>query len=238
MDKTKLRDLLFLVSKEKQARVKRLFYIQDAQRTLIAEILVRSILCNKMKLNNRNIAFGNNKYGKPHVRDIEDFHFNVSHSGKWVVCAVDNAPIGIDIEMIKTISLDIANRFFSKEEYMVIIKKDEQSRLDYFYSLWTLKESYVKAIGKGLSIPFNIFTIKQGISGIELETQNNQFPPLFKQYFLGEKYKLSVCAFNNRFPDNIIFNKVEKCVDILRRERNLQEDLEDGGNVYNTEDVF
>nr|WP_084787523.1 hypothetical protein [Anaerobacillus alkalidiazotrophicus] len=59
------------------------------------------------------------------MKGLQSFHFNVSHSGNWVVCATDNQPIGIDIEEIKPIDFQIVYSFFSETEIRDIEEKTE-----------------------------------------------------------------------------------------------------------------
>ncbi len=69
-------------------------------------------------------------------------------------------PVGVDIEKIRPIDFAIAERFFTASEYRLLMDTAEQERLQLFYTLWTLKESYIKFVGKGLSIPLDSFAIE------------------------------------------------------------------------------
>lgn len=195
--------LLSLVAKEKQLRINRFIKWQDRQRTLIGDILIRILAVNKLELQNSNIFFTQNAYGKPCIKGKEDFHFNISHSGDWIVCTVDSASVGIDVEQIRPINLEIANRFFSKEEYNDLLNVSKENRLEYFYDLWTLKESYIKICGKGLSMPLDSFTIKKNNKGISVQSNGDNNNYFFKQYHVDDEYKLSVCSLNNGFPQNL-----------------------------------
>jgi 4'-phosphopantetheinyl transferase len=104
-----------------------------------------------------NLVFG--EKGKPHIGNLADVHFNISHSGQYVVCAVAHSEIGIDVERIRKVNLRIAKRFFSPSEINDLMACDEETRMQYFITLWTIKESYLKAIGRGLTQHLNSFTI-------------------------------------------------------------------------------
>ena len=107
--------------------------------------------------------------GKPYFQDYPDFHYNISHSGKYVVCGVicggkDPQPIGIDIQEIPTNPekvLKIADHFFSDEEkeslHELVRGGDSSSALLLFCRYWTARESYMKLTGRGLAEPFNSF---------------------------------------------------------------------------------
>jgi len=104
-----------------------------------------------------NLVFGTK--GKPHIGNLADVHYNISHSGHYVVCAVAPSEIGIDVERIRKVNLRIAERFFSPSEINDLMACDEENRMQYFITLWTIKESYLKAIGRGLTQHLNSFTI-------------------------------------------------------------------------------
>lgn len=202
--------LLQFLDKAKRTQIKRLARWKDKHRALFADLLIRKIIIEKTGFKNEEIKFSVGKYGKPLLKKKSDFFFNLSHSGDWIVCAVDNIPIGIDIERIRSIDYNISKRYFSKEEHNDLMSKVDSDKLFYFFTLWTLKESYVKAVGEGLSIPFRSFTIKVEANNISLrlkgQLQNNKF---FALYDINKDYKLAVCAENNDFPECVIKKKVE-----------------------------
>ena len=204
IDDANYQRLLLCVSEEKQSRIKRFVNREDALRTLLADILIRVIIHNKINVSNEAINFVKNKYGKPFLKDISNFYFNLSYSGKWIVCAIDDKPIGVDIENIRHVDFDIAKQFFSEEECIDLFTKKGLDRLRYFYDLWTLKESFIKALGEGISIPLNSFTIKineNSILTIKTGLQKNNY--WFRQYDIDNNYKLSVCGLQNSFPESI-----------------------------------
>lgn len=202
--------LLECLPLEKQERVRRFYHWEDAHRAVLAEVLIRTIACRQLNLKNSQITFSKNEYGKPFLQDVEGFYFNLSHSGEWVVCAVDDESIGIDVEIIKPIHYDIARRFFSEEEYNDLILKNDSEQLPYFFTLWTLKESYIKALGKGLSMPLDSFSVRvKNNETIELKDplQCNSF----RIYEIDPGYKLAVCSKKQEFPGSI---KIKDAVEL------------------------
>lgn len=60
--------------------------------------MIRTIIVEKLKISSNHIKFSKNQYDKPYLKDCPRFNFNISHSGEYELCAVDNKPIRIDIE--------------------------------------------------------------------------------------------------------------------------------------------
>lgn len=149
------------------------------------------------------IQITTNRYGKPYLQHNKSFHFNISHSGDWIVCAVDEKPVGIDIEKIEKLNVAIAAEFFAPEETSNLQKKREEEKLLLFYRYWSLKESYSKALGLGLSLPFHRFSI-QFIKN-EILVKSDVKHPLcrFKEYHLADKYVMSLCTFQPYFPEEV-----------------------------------
>src|SRR5665647_136562 len=208
MDDLTFRKLLTNLSDEEQERVKKYARPNDAKRVLLADILVRSVIASELKVSNKAIEFNANKYGKPLLKGNCGIYFNVSHSGDWIVCAVDNEPIGIDIEKIIPVELEIATQFFSDEEYKMLMAKSPEDWQHFFFDLWTLKESYIKAVGKGLSMHLKSFTVSFLEKGeIAVKSGNRLANWTLKQYDLDPEYKMSVCAAHKAFPDKVIIKK-------------------------------
>ncbi|AZK45736.1 4'-phosphopantetheinyl transferase family protein [Paenibacillus lentus] len=195
--------LIEVLPLERQERIHRFIRKEDALRTLTADILSRLLICSRLNMKNRDICLIQNAYGKPLLKEDYGLHFNNSHSGKWVVCAIDEAPVGIDVEEVKEIDLGLAERFFSKQECIDLHRLQDDNRLSYFFDLWTLKESYIKAAGMGLSLPLDSFSIRVSPERIELNTRNELNCCSFRQYDIDSAYKLSVCAMHDRLPDHI-----------------------------------
>ena len=203
-DNSRMQSLLYKLPLSKQQKIMKFVRKEDALRALTSEILSRSVICDRLKVKNSDIEFCYNDYGKPFLKKFDGLQFNNSHSGDWVVCAIDTLPIGIDVEKISAIDFDIAGHFFSKQECRDLFDKEDERRLGYFFDLWTLKESYIKAAGKGLSIPLDSFTIRVTNKGVTLETQNEFKNCFLKQYEIDVGYRMAVCAMHNCFCDNVI----------------------------------
>jgi 4'-phosphopantetheinyl transferase len=115
--------------------------------------MLRSVLAGYMNEPPEKVQFiiGDNRKPILHSKHPE-LHYNIAHSGNWMVIAVSNTPVGIDIEHI--------NPSFDHTEVLpVCFSNDEASSIqnnERFYLLWTRKESLVKATGKGLDddLPF------------------------------------------------------------------------------------
>lgn len=127
------------------------FRIQtDVERSLLGFILSKYV---GMKYYGcpENIRMGVGEHGKPFYIDQDHYHFNISHSGSWVICAAGSSPVGCDVQLKKKVNLDVAKRFFHPDEYQTLSELHEQDRENYFFTLWVLKESYIKALGKGFT---------------------------------------------------------------------------------------
>ena len=98
---------------------------------------------------------------KPYVENQMSLHFNMSHSGDYVIFAFSYGPVGIDIEKKENIRdlQSIANRFFSKAESLYLHNSQGTRKVDMFYKFWTHKEAWLKYQGVGLHGSLNLCEI-------------------------------------------------------------------------------
>lgn len=206
LEDEKLKKICKYVSLDKRNKVDRLLNKNDKVQTIIPEILIRTRLFED--LNSKKIQFNKNEYGKPYIENMEKFLFNISHSGEYIVVAISDSEVGIDIEEIKDIEyIDIARNFFSSEESDYIIGSNKKNGLERFYDVWTLKEAFIKFKGKGLSIPLNSFTI--AIDKDKNIRINNSSDYIFNRIHILPGYKLSICSLNNEDLNVEILNQSE-----------------------------
>lgn len=165
--------------------------------SLGSALMLQKVLSQK-NLNPQNIKYGKN--GKP---EIEGLHFNISHSDNFVICSVSENPVGCDIEKIRSVKSGFEKRFFTQNEVAYLEKFSCEEKINQFFRLWTMKESYMKFTGEGMKLALNriefVFddSIKVFRDGILCDCN-------FKEYeFLG--YKISVCAKENDFASNLEF---------------------------------
>lgn len=148
-----------LMSPDKRQRVNRFRFTDDKKRTVVGEMLAHKAIAEWCGITPENIAFDIKEYGKPYVKDLP-VEFNISHSGDMVVCAIDDKPIGIDIEKIRPIDLTVAKRICTSEELLYLFDRTPTEQdftyttdtkiLTRFFELWTKKEAYGKLFGYGL----------------------------------------------------------------------------------------
>ena len=90
--------------------------------------------------------------GKPRLRRHPGIHFNLSHSGRWVACAVHRGPVGLDVEEVRDRNPLPAERVLAPAELRRFAQLRPPAARAFFYRLWTLKESLLKAMGSGLGL--------------------------------------------------------------------------------------
>lgn len=103
-------------------------------------------------------VFTKNKWGKPRLVSGAA-SFSLSHAGNFCVCALDASPVGVDVELPR-VSMAVAARCFHPDEVFFLRALPEDRQKDALLRLWTAKESYLKYLGRGLSIPLDSFCVR------------------------------------------------------------------------------
>ncbi len=89
--------------------------------------------------------------GKPRFADPELPFFSLSHSGRYALCALSDGEVGCDIQKMRPFDERVAGRIMTAGELALFRTLGGRQAEEYFYRLWTVKESYVKYTGEGLS---------------------------------------------------------------------------------------
>lgn len=140
--------------------------------------------------------------GKPVYADRPDICFNLSHSGHYAVCLICNVPSGIDIEGDRTVPFRVADRFFSDRERQWIGESEER-----FFRIWTLKEAYSKAVGKGVALAVSDVEFVAVHSGFEAYIAGERAENLLIQEFEKERYRIAVV----KLPEKACMDKEGIC---------------------------
>ena len=153
------------MSPDERARADRYLCAADRVSFIICRGIVRSVLSRYEGGAPQDLCFEYTDLGKPMIRvgpGVSGLGFSVSHSKDWVLIAVGRyRKIGIDVEEIRLEPdiLSIAKRFYAADEFALIQAAPEGMKASLFYEIWTRKEGYVKALGKGLYMPLDSFSV-------------------------------------------------------------------------------
>ncbi len=154
-----------LLSDDERARELRFRFAEDRQSYLMAHALVRHVLSQLCGVAPDALRFANGEHGRPELASPQRaprLRFNLSHTRGLVACGVTlERDIGVDVEHIdRRIEIDrLAESVFSERERAALYALQPEARRERFFELWTLKESYIKAVGVGISMPLRAISI-------------------------------------------------------------------------------
>ncbi len=184
-----------LVPASRQEKTDRMKRSRDKLLTLGAgALLYYAAAARGVDLGSAEICYNAN--GKPYLKDYPDFHFSLSHSGSKVLCAVSDDRVGCDAEKAGRGNIKIARRYFTAQEQKFISEADDKDLA--FCRLWTLKESYLKATGTGLTVALDSFSILISENGISVNADDNRF--FFSEFGTDDGYRYACCNGENASP--------------------------------------
>jgi len=163
--------LIDFLSNAERERAKRFVFEYDRIAYIRSHATMRCLIANYLGRAADEVRFGKGEFGKPYIVDGKGLVFNLSHSSGLALLAIArDRDVGIDIERMREGGsiLEIADKFFSTEESADIHSRSGADQLKAFYKCWTRKEAYIKALGRGLSLPLNSFSVP--IRGLESVT--------------------------------------------------------------------
>lgn len=201
---------LEVTNKKEKSKINRYVFEKDRHNCLVTRGLQRFVLSQCTNIPPESFEFEENSHGKPDIKPGVTnipIRFNLSHAKGLTACAVIlNHEIGIDVEdSTRKINLNIADRFFSSQESEYILNKPEHKKKETFFDFWTLKESYIKAKGKGLAIPLTKFSFKidNNKTSIYFDESYNDNPAnlTFFRFPLVKRFKAAITI---QAPENLV----------------------------------
>jgi len=159
----KLSQYFALLDTTERERAYHFRFKKDQERFVIAHGMLRRLLSSYLEKLPHKITFSVNAYGKPKISNITaPLCFNMSHSSDYVLIGVSTTPLGVDIEYINENfdRNDMVAHCFSESKqraYQTLTPKEKRIA---FYRIWTQKEAYLKAIGKGLHHSLKTFSVE------------------------------------------------------------------------------
>ncbi|MET0379438.1 MAG: 4'-phosphopantetheinyl transferase superfamily protein [Spongiibacteraceae bacterium] len=152
------------LDEEELAHSRRLRFPQHQREYILSHALLRTTLSHYADVAPTQWSFLRNAFGKPYLIETigaERLRFNLSHTHGLSVCAVAlDVDLGVDVEFHanRESLLEVADHYFSPREIADLRALPKAIQGDVFFRYWTLKESYIKARGEGLSIPLDSFS--------------------------------------------------------------------------------
>lgn len=182
------------IGSRRRKRVLEYLHADDRKRCLGAGILLARILPLYGE-SPETVILG--PMGKPEATKV---HFNISHSGDFVICATGRKAVGCDIEKIAEEPEGVAQRFFHPDEAEYLQRFQGRERNDLFFRLWTWKESYMKMTGEGAHLPLQDFAVLPVGGQIRVRRREKILSCHMMEYSI-PGYKVSVCAEETEFAD-------------------------------------
>ncbi|WP_193316973.1 4'-phosphopantetheinyl transferase family protein [Janthinobacterium sp. FT14W] len=153
-----------LLNDSERAQQTRFHFADDRLRYLVTRAMVRTVLSRYAAVAPSAWEFTTNAYGRPGLaahHGIPALRFNISHTRGLIALAVSaGRALGVDVEHVaaRAGASGIASHFFSSVEAAALASLPQEQRQERFFEYWTFKESYIKARGRGLSLPLDQFS--------------------------------------------------------------------------------
>lgn len=183
----------------------------DKRRGLGASVALDKAL-RDYGLKERDMEYELGERGKPFLRHYPEIHFSISHSKDYAICSIGNEELGNDIEWVRNGKENVAKRFFAAEELEWIEKAPDYGEKDRrLFQIWTIKESFLKATGFGISFPLKDFAAVITEDGkVLIRHAVNDKTYYIKEYMIPAdsdtqpEYRIAVCSTDSEFAENLL----------------------------------
>lgn len=191
----------------------------NQKKHLIGKLVLVLVISKELKVCPQKLRFKKGKYGKPSLANISKISYSLSYTGSWVFLAVSNCgKIGLDAEEEKEIDINVASEFCSKREFNALTSVSSNKIYEMFYKIWTLKESYLKFTGRGLSSSLKRTRFDIGTNKVIFYINNKLIKIQNFKIFKYERVIVSLC-YKDGHPPRMI--KSFKSLDLFINTYNL-----------------
>lgn len=154
--KEEYEECLELMTPDRRAHIETIAHDTTRICSVLGEWMAKNTLSEYTEMPLDSITLLRTEKGKPFVKDTA-LNFSIAHSGEWVVLAVDERPVGIDIEVERSVDLKITNRVCTASDMDFLTQsgalsndKNCEELIHRFFRIWTAKEAYFKMLGTGI----------------------------------------------------------------------------------------
>jgi 4'-phosphopantetheinyl transferase len=195
-----------LLSADERERRARFVFPRDRHRFLVTRALVRTVLSRYADVTPADWTFSVNAYGRPEIAPRHPgagmLAFNVSHTPGLVVLGIGyGRALGVDTEHVlgREAPVGVAEHWFAPTEVAALRALPEADQPRRFFEYWTLKEAYVKARSRGLSLPLREFAVRfigerEVALSVDGEVADAASPWQLWQFSVAEDHLVAVCA--------------------------------------------
>ncbi|HLW69469.1 MAG TPA: 4'-phosphopantetheinyl transferase superfamily protein [Candidatus Binataceae bacterium] len=166
VDEETLGELEVTLAADELERARRFHFARDRRRFMAGRGTMRELIGGYVQNAPSALEFSYNEFGKPSLAGAgEALRFNLAHSGELAILAITRGrEVGVDVEELvpARADRDVARNFFSADEVQRLEAMPQSLWAQAFFQCWTRKEAYIKARGKGLSIPLDSFDVSIG----------------------------------------------------------------------------
>lgn len=151
-----------MMDESRRRRVADIAGEDDRKRTVAGELLARQMLAARLGCPEKDVPLSWDELGKPSV-EREGVYVSVSHSGAWAVCVTADAPVGVDLEVVRSAQEKFMRRVCSQQE-MACIRPGDDGDCRRFWEIWTAKEALFKLTGKGPLLKLSRFALPERVA--------------------------------------------------------------------------
>lgn len=179
------------------------FRNEQVRRTkLLGESMVRYLLNHLWGLQKDDYRLVKGEHGKPYIEaNRQKGYFNLSHSGDYIVAAFSPVEVGVDIERKNKARLEVARRFFHPAEIALLESLTVEEQDDLFFRYWSVKESFLKYTGSGLSSPLSGFEVRFDDDRIYLFQEEIDSKVQIHECRIDRNYACFVCSETDERPE-------------------------------------